>query len=81
MLFCSTPLVPGKQPWNISNTPTCSLSPWTTSGVGTAITISSQICYDSDCIREAPHLRDEGEDVNELHIRASVNGMKTMDWR
>jgi len=34
--------------------PTCSSSPWTTSGVGTAITSFSLICCDSDYSREAP---------------------------
>ena len=41
MPWCSTPRCQGKQPWNISNEPTCSSSRWTTSGVGTAIIISS----------------------------------------
>ncbi len=45
--FC----LPGKKPWNISNAPTCSSSPWTTSGVGTAITISLANCCDSACGR------------------------------
>ena len=52
---CVTPLLPdscllpGKRPWNISNTPTCSSSRWTTSGTGTAITISLRICCGSGC--------------------------------
>ena len=61
MPFCSTPLLPGKQPWNISNTPTCSSSPWTTSGAGTAITISLPICCGSVCARAAPRLQVDGE--------------------
>jgi hypothetical protein len=28
--------------------------PWTTSGVGTAVTLSLLICYGSDCSRTAP---------------------------
>jgi LuxR family transcriptional regulator, maltose regulon positive regulatory protein len=51
MPFCSTPPLPGKPPWNCSTAPTCSSSPWTTSGIGTAITISSRTCCDSDCAR------------------------------
>ena len=43
-LFCSTLLLPGRKPWNISNAPTCSSSRWITSGAGTAITISLAIC-------------------------------------
>ncbi len=39
-LFWVLLLLPGRKPWNISNMPTCSLSPWITSGVGIAITIS-----------------------------------------
>ncbi len=51
---CATPSwrpppVPGRRPWHISSAPTCSSSPWTTSGAGTAITISSPIRCDSGC--------------------------------
>ena len=49
--------LPGKRPWNISSAPTCSSSPWTTSGAGTAITISSPICCGSDCTRALPRLQ------------------------
>ena len=51
------PAASGKPLWNISNTPTCSSSPWTTSGDGTAITISSLICCGSDCPRASPRLQ------------------------
>ena len=65
-------LLPGKKPWNISNAPTCSSSPWTTSGAGTAITISLLICCGSDCTRAPPRLQGMQESgVAELHIRAS----------
>ena len=65
-------VLPGKKPWNISNTPTCSSSRWTTSGAGTAITISLPICCGSDCTRAPPRLQGmQGADVAELHIRAS----------
>ncbi len=33
-----------RRPWNILNRPTCSLSHWITSGVGTAIIIFLRIC-------------------------------------
>ena len=52
--FCMAtriPLLPGRRPWNISNAPTCSSSPWTTSGAGTAITISLPNCCDNGCSR------------------------------
>ena len=49
-------LLPGRKPWNISNTPTCSSSRWITSGAGTAITISLPICCASGCTR-ASHLQ------------------------
>ncbi len=52
------PLVPGKQPLNISNAPTCSSFPWTTSGAGTAITSCLRICCDSDYIKEVPRLQE-----------------------
>ena len=51
------PLLPGKQPWNISNALTCSSFPWTTSGIGTAITIYSLICCGSDCSKAPPRLQ------------------------
>ena len=38
---------PVRRPYNISNAPTCSSSLWTTSGIGTAITISLPNCCDS----------------------------------
>ena len=44
-------LLPGRKPWNISNAPTCSLSLWITSGVGTAITISLPNCCGSGCTK------------------------------
>ncbi len=73
MPFCSTPLLPGKKPWNFSNAPTCSSSPWTTSGVGTAITISLLTCCGSDCSRAASSsVEDEVGDVTEYHRRASA---------
>ncbi len=50
-------LLPGKKPWNISNAPTCSSSRWTTSGAGTAITISLLICCGSACNRVPPLLQ------------------------
>ncbi len=53
--FCLTPPVPDKQPWQISNAPTCSSSRWTTSGAGTAITISLPICCGSGCTRASRH--------------------------
>ena len=56
-VLLALPLLPGKKPWNISNTPTCSSSPWTTSGVGTAITISLPICCGSGCTRASPRLQ------------------------
>ncbi len=43
--------------WKISNMPTCSLSRWTTSGVGTAITISLPICCGSDCTSVSTRLQ------------------------
>src|SRR5581483_4571744 len=45
MPSCSTPQRPGKPPCKTSNAPICFLSPWTTSGTGTAITISLQVVY------------------------------------
>jgi ATP/maltotriose-dependent transcriptional regulator MalT len=36
---------------------TCSSSPWTTSGIGTAVTISSRTCCDSDCARASQAMR------------------------
>jgi LuxR family maltose regulon positive regulatory protein len=51
------PLVPGKKPWNISNTLTCSSSPWTTSGTGIATTSSSLSCYGSDSSKASPPLQ------------------------
>jgi LuxR family transcriptional regulator, maltose regulon positive regulatory protein len=48
MPLCWTPLLPGEKPWTISNAPTCSSSRWTTSGGGTAITISSRSCSGFD---------------------------------
>ena len=67
-----TLLLPGRKPWNISNTPTCSSSPWTTSGVGTAITISLPNCCDNDCSRVTTW-------PNTTSVPA--NGTKTMAWR
>ena len=57
MPFCSMRRLPGKQPWNISNAPTCSSSPWTTSDAGTAITTCLLIYSDSDCTRVPPRLQ------------------------
>ena len=45
----SPPLLPGKKSCSISNTPTCSSSPWMRNGAGTAITISLPICCAGDC--------------------------------
>jgi len=50
------PALPGRQPWNILNTPICSSSPWTTNDAGIAITISSRICCGSDSPRALPLL-------------------------
>ena len=67
VLAASPVLLPGRRPWNISNAPTCSSSPWTTSGAGTAITISSAICCGSGCSRASSRWTR----IAELHIRAS----------
>ncbi len=57
MPFCSTPQCQGKKPWNTSNAPTCSSSPWTTSGAGMAIIIYSLSYCGSDCTRAPPPLQ------------------------
>ena len=73
MRWYSTPRFPDKLPWTISNAPTCSSSPWTTSGSGIAITTSLQRCCGSDCAqRIASSTGDAASQVNALHLRASV---------
>ena len=66
------PLLPGRRPWNTSSMPTSSSSPWTTSGAGIAITISSPNCCGSGCSRSATSPAGaDGTGVAELHGRAS----------
>ncbi len=63
VIVIPTPPFPGRRHWSISNTPTSSSSPWTTSGIGTVITISLPNCCGSGCSRI--------DNVAEYHIRAS----------
>ena len=60
--------------------PTCSSSPWTTSGAGTAITISSPICCASDCTRAAPRLQGMQGVAWPNYTVVPASGMKTMAW-
>ena len=71
-------LFPGRRPWNISNTPTCSSSRWITSGVGTAITISLLNYCGSGCSRA--HRQGMKRRASPNTTFAPANGMKTMDW-
>jgi LuxR family transcriptional regulator, maltose regulon positive regulatory protein len=81
MPFCSTPPLPGKKPWNISSTPTCSSSPWTRSGAGTATIISSPSCCGSDCTRAPPRPRGTMWGTWPNYTYAPANGTKIMAWR
>ena len=71
-----------RQCWNSWSAPTCSSFRWTTSGAGTAITISSPICCGSDCTRAAPRpLAEAGKAAWPNYIYVPASGMKTMAWR
>ncbi len=63
MLFWVLLLLPGRKPWNISNTPTCSSSLWITSGAGIAITISL-----AELLRQR---LGKPKEFAEFHLRAS----------
>ena len=65
-------LLPGRKPWNISNAPTCSSSPWITSGAGIAITISLPNCCGSGLHQSAvSSAGDEGTAWPSSTVRAS----------
>ena len=81
MPCCATRRLPGKRPWNISSAPTCSSSPWTTSGAGIAITISSPICCGSACTRAPPRLPGMRGMAWPNYTAGPASGMRTMAWR
>ena len=70
---------PSQPSLSISNTPTCSLSPWTTSGAGTAITISLLNCCGSGCTKAQLQGMKREAWPNTTFVPAY--GMKTMAWR
>jgi LuxR family maltose regulon positive regulatory protein len=61
------------------------LTPWTTSGAGTAIIISSLICYDSDCTRACTRVLSRLQGMKESawpnYTYVPAGGTKTMVWR
>ena len=56
----------GRTHWSISSAQTCLLSPWITSGAGTATIISLGISYASDWDKAVP------AEIAEYHLRASL---------
>ena len=78
MLFWVLLQLPGRKPWNISNTPICSLSRWIKSGAGTAITISLANCCASACTISYLQRMRRGVCLNTTSVPAS--GLRIMVW-
>ncbi len=74
-----SPPASGRKPWKVWSAPTCSLSRWTTNGVGTAITISLENSCGSGCTNAHFQATKRQAWPNAMSVPAS--GMKTTAWR